>query len=86
MHTVNLKISASGALLLAHPHAKPGPEHLIYAINNVPNDVAPAAVAQQVSRIALWHAHSDVAAWSYEWADLAGLPAGRIVNRYRKAA
>lgn len=83
MRSVKLKISVGGALLLAHPHAKPGPEHLIYAINNVPRATAPAAVARHVARLALVHPHSDVTAWSYEWADLAHLPAGRIVNRYR---
>lgn len=84
--TVNLKIAASGALLLAHPGAKPGPEHLIYAINNVPADVPPAQVARQVARVCLAHPHSDVDAWSYEWAELAHLPQGAIINRYRPAA
>lgn len=84
--TVTLKIAASGALLLAHPHAKPGPEHLVYAINNVPGDVQPAQVARQVSRVCLAHPHSDVAAWSYEWSELAHLAQGAIINRYRRAA
>jgi hypothetical protein len=86
MHTVNLKISVSGALLLAHPGAKPGPEHLIYAISNVPADVPAAQVARQVSRVCLAHPHDDVAAWSYDWAELAHLPQGAIINRYRRAA
>lgn len=80
MRTVNLKIAPSGALLLAHPRAKPGPARLIYAINCVPDDIPAAQVARQVSAVCLAHAHRDVAAWAYEWADLAGLPAGRIVN------
>jgi hypothetical protein len=85
--TVTLKIAASGALLLAHPGAKSGPEHLVYAINNVPADVPPAQVARQVSRVCLAHPHSDVAAWSYEWAELAHLPRGAIINRcYPRAA
>ena len=86
MRTVNLKIAASGALLLAHPGAKPGPEHLIYAINNVAADVPAAQVARQVSCVCLAHPHSDVAAWSYDWAELARLPQGAIINRYRRAA
>ena len=84
--TVNLKIAASGALLLAHPSAKPGPEHLVYAITSVPADVPHEQVARQVSRVCLLHQHSDVAAWSYEWAELAHLPQGAIINRYRSAA
>ena len=86
MRTVNLKISAGGALLLAHPGAKPGPERLIYAINNVPADVTPAQVARHVSRVRLAHPHDDLAAWSYEWAEMAHLPQGAIINRYGRAA
>jgi hypothetical protein len=86
MHTVNLKISADGALLLGHPGAKPGPKHLIYAINNVPASVAPAQVARQVSRVCLVHPHSDAAGWSYDWVELAHLPQGAIINRYQRAA
>ena len=86
MRTVTLKIAANGTLLLAHPHAKPGPEHLIYAINGVPADVPAAQVARQVSRVCLAHPYSDVSAWSYGWAELAHLPQGAIINRYRSAA
>lgn len=82
MSTVNLKIAVDGTLLLAHPGAKPGPEHLIYAINNVPIDTQPASVARHVSRLCLAHAHDDLAAWSYDWAELAGKPQGAIINRY----
>jgi hypothetical protein len=86
MRTVTLKIAVNGALLLAHPHAKPGPEHLVYAINGVPVDVPAAHVVRQVSRVCLAHPHSDVAAWSYDWAELAHLPQGAIINRYRRTA
>jgi hypothetical protein len=86
MRTVTLKIAVNGALLLAHPHAKPGPGHLVYAINGVPADVPVAQVVRQVSRVCLAHPHSDVAAWSYDWAELAHLPQGAIINRYRRGA
>lgn len=84
MHTVTLKITSGGGLSLAHPLAKPGPAHLIYAINNVPTTVTPAQVARQVSRVCLAHPHSDITAWSYEWAELAHLPKSAIINRYRR--
>ncbi len=86
MRTVTLKITSGGGLALAHPYAKPGPDHLIYAINNVPDDVLPAQVVRQVSRVCLAHPYSDIAAWSYEWAELAHLQQGALINRYRRAA
>jgi hypothetical protein len=86
IRTVNLKIAASGALLLTHPHARPGPEHLVYAINAVPADVLSSQVARQVSRVCLAHPHNDLGSWSYDWAELAHLTQGAIVNRYRSAA
>lgn len=86
MNTVNLKITSGGSLVLTHPHAKHGPDHLIYAINNVPDNVLPAQVAQQVSRVCLVHPHDDASAWSYDWAELAHLKQGAIINRHRCAA
>jgi hypothetical protein len=86
MRTVTLKIAVNGAVQLAHPHAKFGPENLVYAINGVPADVLAAQVVRQVSRVYLAHPHSDPAAWSYDWAELAHLPQGAIINRYRRAA
>lgn len=86
MRTVNLKIAAGGALLLAHPGAKPGPENLIYAINNVPADVPTGQVCRQVSRVCLVHPHDDVSAWTYDWAELTHLKPGAFINRYRQTA
>ena len=81
MRTVTLKIVGS-ALAFAHPQAAPGPDHLIYAIRNVPPDVPPQVVARKVHGITLAHRRDDLSAWSYEWAELAHLPFGAMVNRY----
>jgi len=86
MRTVNLKSSDTGAMLLTHPGAKPGPSRMIYAINNVPSDVTAGQVAMKVSHVCLMHNHSDLSAWSYEWAELANVPAGTIINKYRREA
>ncbi len=85
MRTINLKINAGGGLSLAHPEAKPGPSHLIYAIRNVPETVSAADCIRQCSRVTLFHAHDDPAGWVYEWSDLAELRQGAIVNRYKAA-
>ena len=87
MRTVNLKISDTGATLLAHPGAKPGPgDRMIYAINNVPSDVTAGQVALKVSHVCLMHNYDDLASWSYEWAELANVPDGTIINKYRREA
>jgi hypothetical protein len=85
MRTITLKITNSGMLTLAHPLAKAGPEHLIYAITDVPADVAPGDVARQACKVALVGRHDDAAAWTYAWPEIAGKPHGSIINHYPRA-
>ena len=80
MHTVNLRIACNGALLLCHPGAKPGADHLIYAVRGVPDDVAPAAVQRQADRICMVGSSLDPAHWSINWADIAGKPQGYVLR------
>lgn len=83
MRTIKLKINVGGGLSPAHPEAKSGPDLLIYAIHNVPDDVSVGECCRQVERVCLMHAHGDPAGWEYEWAEFAGLRQGSIINRYR---
>ncbi len=85
MHTVKLKISTSGAIVLTDPDAKPGSVQMVYAINGVPAEVTPAAVARRCAGICFAHSIYDDGAWAYDWQQLANLKPGAIVNRYRAA-
>lgn len=84
MRTIKLKINAGGGLSPAHPEAKCGPDKLIYAIHGVPADVSVGDCTRHVERVCLLHAYDEPDGWEYEWADLAGLRQGAIINRYVK--
>jgi len=84
MRTVPLKISVSGMLCPAHPLAKPGSDHLIYAITGIPEDVSVAKVAMQANKICFAHSLGDESAWTYAWDEIKDLPQGAIINRYRR--
>lgn len=86
MRTIPLKISSSGQLLLAHPLAKAGAEHLIYAITGVPFGVPVLSVVLQANKICFAHSLDDEGAWTYAWDDIKNLPQGAIINRYRRDA
>lgn len=79
--TVKLRLTTSGALVLAHPYAEVGPESSVYAVQDVPMDVPSSQVVQHVSRLALLHPRADVSAWTYAWPDLAPKPPGAVINR-----
>jgi len=83
MRTVNLKNAAGGRMVVEHPGATPGPQNLIYQINNVPDDIAEEAVAQQANMICFAHPHNDPSAYVYDWSELAGKRQGAIINRYK---
>lgn len=68
----------------AHPLAKPGSDHLIYAITGIPEDVSVAKVAMQANKICFAHSLGDESAWTYAWDEIKDLPQGAIINRYRR--
>lgn len=84
--TVKVKNSAGGRLTAANPLAEPGPNHQIYAIAGVPVEVSAADVVRHLSGICLAHRYDDPAAYTYEWAELAGKTPGSIIHRYRVAS
>ena len=84
MKTVKLRITSTGALMLANPMAEAGSKNLTYSINNVPDDVVPSAVLSQASKVCFAHHHKDDSAYQYDWAEIKDKKRGAIINRYPK--
>jgi hypothetical protein len=77
--TVKLRIDSNGGLFLAHPLSRVGFDHLTYAIDNVPADVAPGDVMRHVSKLGVWLPMAD--SWRIDWRLIAELPPGSMVTR-----